>query len=127
MELNNNLQSLIIPQQNGRAEQLQETLIYNASAILKEGKLHLKFWEDAVRTANYIHNRIPHQGNDNKIPYEELNNEKVDYQRFKVFVCQVFFYVPKSFRRKFQGTSLPGIFFGYDEINPTAYIICVKI
>jgi len=33
------------------------------------------------------------------------------------------FYIPKHLRRKFNGNSLPGIFLGYDDINPTAYII----
>jgi len=111
------------PQQNGRAERFQETLIYNATAMLKDGKLNHKYWEDAVRTANYIHNRLPHNGNNNKVPFEELYQEKVDYEKFRVFGCQVYFYIPKQFRRKFNGTSLPGIFLGYDDKNPTAYII----
>jgi len=111
------------PQQNGRVERLQGTLIYNAGSMLKGGKLNHKYWEDAVRTANYIHNRLPHAGNNNKVPFEELYNRRVDYDKFRVFGCQAFFYVPKQFRKKFNGTSLPGIFLGYDETNPTAYII----
>jgi len=51
------------------------------------------------------------------------NYIKVDYEKFRVFGCQVYFYIPKQFRRKFNGTSLPGIFLGYDDNNPTAYII----
>jgi len=39
-----------------------------------------------------------------------------------VFGCQAFFYVPKPFRRKFQGKLLD-IFLGYDKVNPKAYII----
>jgi len=30
---------------------------------------------------------------------------------------------PSNSEKKFNGTSLPGIFLGYDETNPTAYII----
>ena len=104
-------------------ERLQGTLIYNAGSILKGGKLNHKYWEDIVRTANYIHNRLPHADNNNKVPFEELYNRRVDYDEFRVFECQVFIYVPKQFRKKFNGTSLPGIFLGYDETNPTAYII----
>jgi len=92
--------------------------------MLKDGKLHHKFWEDAMRTANYIYNSLSHQGNSNKIPYQELYNEEVDYQKFRVFDCQVFFLIPKHLRRRFKGTSLPGIFIGYDEFNPNAYLIC---
>jgi len=92
------------PQQNGRAERFQETLIYNASAMLKDGKLNHKFWEDAVRTVNYIHNSLPHRGNKNKVLFELLYNEKVNYSKFRVIGCQTFFYVPKHLRRKFNGS-----------------------
>jgi len=110
------------PQQNGRMERLKGTLIYNAGSMLKGGKLNHKYWENAVRNANYIHNRLPHSDNNNKVPFEELYNRRVDYDKFRVFGCQAFFYVPKQFRKKFNRISLPGIFLGY-ETNPTAYII----
>ena len=110
------------PSQNGKAERFQETLIYNATALLKDAKLHHQFWEDAVATTNYIHNRIPHKFN-NKTPYELLYNKKVDFNHFKVFGCKCYFFIPKQFRTKFKGSSLPGIFLGYDEFNHTAYKI----
>ena len=84
------------PQQNGRVERLHGTLIANANAMLADAKLHHKFWQDAIATANYIHNRLPHKGNDNKVPFELLYNEKVDYGKFKVFGCQVYFYIPNN-------------------------------
>jgi hypothetical protein len=34
------------------------------------------------------------------IPYELLFNKKANYNKFKVFRCQVFFMIPKQFRRK---------------------------
>jgi len=37
--------------------------------MLNDEKLSLQFWEDVVATSNYIHNRIPHKGINNKIPY----------------------------------------------------------
>jgi len=110
------------PQQNGRIERLHGSLLPNARAMLEDAHLNHVFWEDAIRTANYIHNRMPHRGIDNNVPYELLYNEKVDYSRFRVFGCQVFFLVPKQFRNKLTNTSLPGIFLGYDT-NPTAYRI----
>jgi len=58
--------------------------------MLKDGKLNHKFWEDALRTANYIHNRLPHRGNKNSVPFELLYNEKVDYSKFRVFGYQTF-------------------------------------
>ena len=111
------------PQQNGRVERLHGTLIRNTEAMLTDAKLHHKFWEDAVATANYIHNRLPHKGINYKIPYEFLYNKKVDYSKFRVFGCTAYFFVSKQFRKKFDNTTLPGIFIGYDDINETAYKI----
>jgi len=110
------------PQQNGRIERLHVSLIPNSRATIEDAHLSHIFWEDAINTANYIHSRIPHRGIENKVPFELLYNKKVDYNRFKVFGCQVFFLVPKQFRKKLHNTSLPGIFIGYDS-NPTTYRI----
>ena len=109
------------PQQNGRIERLHGSLLPNARAMLEDAHLSHVFWEDAISTANYIHNRMPHRGIGNKVPYELLYNKKVDYEKFRVFGCQVFFLVPKQFRKKLSNSSLPGIFLGYDNNNPSAY------
>jgi len=82
------------PQQNGRAERFNGTLINSAKALLNDAKLSHHFWEYTVETANYIHNRIPHSGIQNKIPYEILFKSKIDYAHFKVFGCRVFITCP---------------------------------
>eukprot|EP00833_Pecoramyces_ruminatium_P005940 jgi/Orpsp1_1/1179972/evm.model.c7180000071638.1 len=105
------------PQQNGRSERFNGTLINSAKALLNESKLSREFWEYAVDTANYIHNRIPHHGINNKVPYELLFHKKVDYSHFKTFGCRVFFYIPKSFRNKFDNNASPGIFLGYHSYS----------
>jgi len=38
--------------------------------MIEDAKLSRRFYEDAVSTANYIHNNIPHKGNNNKVPFE---------------------------------------------------------
>jgi len=81
----------------------EHTIPYNAQ---QNAHLNHVFWENAIKTANFIHNRIPHKGINNNIPYELLYNEKVDFNRFRVFGCQVFFYVPKSFRKKLSNSAL---------------------
>ena len=116
---------LIIPYnspQNGRIERLNGTLITAAKSLLSEAKLSHHFWEYAVDTANFLHNRIPHRGIKNRIPFEIFYRTKVDYSHLRVFGCRVFFYIPKSFRAKFDNNTLPGIFLGYN-INPPAYKI----
>jgi len=108
------------PSQNGRAERFNGTLISSAKALLNEAKLSHDFWEFAVDTANFIHNRLPHQGIQNKIPFEIFYNKSVDYSIFRVFGCRVYFYVPKELRSKFDNNSHPGIFLGYST-NTTGY------
>ena len=90
--------------------------------MLQDAQLHHKFWEDAIGTANYIHNRLPHKGNNNKVPFEVLYNKKVDYSKLRVFGCQAFYFIPKQFRDKFANSTFSGIFLGYDT-NPSAYRI----
>jgi len=114
------------PQQNGRAERLNGILISSAKALLNDTKLCHQFWEYAVDTANYIHNRLPHSGINNKIPFKILFNKDVDYSHFKVFGCRVFFYVPKSLRNKFENNALPGIFLGYHPYSSSYKILNIN-
>jgi len=76
------------PQQNGRVERLNGILVSVGNALLVDPRLNHKFWEDDVATANYIYNKIPHKKINNKVPYEVLTDNKVDYNRYKVFGCQ---------------------------------------
>jgi len=108
------------PQQNGKIERLNQTLIYSAKAMLHDSMLNHQFWEDAINTSNYIHNRLPHRGIKNRIPFEILNKTKVNYSNIRVFDCKVFFFIPKAFRSKFDNNAAPGIFIGYSE-NPSGY------
>lgn len=98
------------PQQNGKIERLNGILITSSKAMFTDAKLSRQFWEDAVSTSNYIHNCLPHSSLNNKIPYEIITKLKVDYSNIKVFGCKVFFFVPKSFRSKFENNALHGIF-----------------
>jgi len=110
------------PSQNGRAERFNGILIASSKSLLNDAKLSHDFWEFAVDTANYIHNRLPHQGIQNKIPFEVFYNKPVDYNTFRVFGCRVYFFVPKELRSKFDNNSHPGIFLGYCD-HPSTYKI----
>ena len=110
------------PQQNGRVERLNGVLIGSATAMLQDALLSKRFWQDAISTASFIYNRLPHKAINNQIPYEIVYNEPIRYNNFRVFGCKVFFLLPKPYQKKFQIKGLPGIFIGYCN-NPEAYKI----
>jgi len=108
------------------SERFKKAIINSAKVILKKAKFNGQFREDAISTANYIHNRIPHNGGINQqVPYMNYYTTKmVDYNKFKVFGCLVFYYVPKQLRKKSSIISpLLGIFISYDDTSYTAYRI----
>jgi len=84
------------PEMNGRAERLNGILIVAAKSMLSDAKLSHKFWESAIDTANFIHNRLPHSSLNYSIPFEILHNTPVNYNFFRVFGCKVFFFVPTN-------------------------------
>jgi len=65
--------------------------------MLADARLHHKFWQDAVATANYIYNRLPHKGINNKVPYEVLfKNTKLIIIILKFLVAKFTSMFPKS-------------------------------
>ncbi|MCO5559435.1 hypothetical protein L7F22_013035 [Adiantum nelumboides] len=48
------------PQQNGVSERKNRTLVQSARAVLLTAGLPKSYWEEAVATACYLQNRIPH-------------------------------------------------------------------
>ena len=58
------------PQQNGKAERLNKTIINSTRALLIHSKLPLSFWAEAINCATYIYNRSPHAAIEGKTPYE---------------------------------------------------------
>jgi len=111
------------PQQNGRAERLNGVLISSATALLEDAKLSRRFWEDAIGTASYVYNRIPHQAINNSILYERLNNTPVDFNNIRVFGCKVLYLIPKRLKYKFLGYCKNPTAFKIFDINNNKIII----
>ncbi|PNY16464.1 receptor-like protein kinase, partial [Trifolium pratense] len=60
------------PQQNGVAERKHRHLVDTARILLINAHAPLKFWGDAMLTANYLINRMPSSVLDNEIPHSLL-------------------------------------------------------
>jgi len=100
------------PQQNGRAERLNQTLNNCAKTLLNSAKLPLSFWDSAIKCAAFLYNSNPHSSVNFKIPNELFFNKPVDISHFKVFGCKAFFFNNHK-SNKFENNSKQGIFLEY--------------
>ena len=109
------------PQQNGRAERLNQTLDNCVKTLLSSAKLPINFWDSAILCACRLYNLNPHQGNNSLIPDEVFFNKLVDISHLKVFGCRVYFYNNHK-KNKLDNNTKPGIFLGYAS-DSTGYKI----
>lgn len=103
------------PQQNGRAERINRTLLEKTRCMLAKSKLSNKFWAEAVSTACFLANRSPKRCLDGCTPEEIWSGQKPDLSSLKVFGCRARAFIPSHLRKKIGPTSRPGIMLGYCE------------
>lgn len=72
------------PQQNGRAERDNRTIVESARTMIEAKKLSLLLWTEAVGTAVHVLNRVFSNGAD-KTPYEIWTGKSPDVSYFRVF------------------------------------------
>ena len=95
------------PQQNGKAERLNRTLMEKARPMLADANLPKHLWAEAVTTANYLRNRSPATGH-NATPYELLHGIKPGRSNLRTFGARAYAHVPSSLRTKLDTVSEPG-------------------
>lgn len=81
------------PQQNGKSEKMNRTLMTTVRCMLVESGLPKAFWAEALRTACFNRNRCPSAAIDYKIPEEVWTGKPVNLEKFKmmkIFGCQVY-------------------------------------
>lgn len=105
------------PQQNGKAERKNRSLVERSRAIIDESGVPKTFWGEAIRTVNYIMNRAISSSNDTT-PAEIWNNMKPDVSNLRVFGCLAYSHVQKEFRNKFDSKAEKCVMIGY---APTGY------
>ena len=71
------------PQQNGIAERKNRTLKEMMNAMLLSSGLQQNLWGEAILSANYVLNRIPHKKTNNT-PYELWKGRPPSYKYLKV-------------------------------------------
>lgn len=78
------------PQQNGRSERVNQTLMNIVRSLLIESGLPAQFWAEALNTAYKLKNICPTRALNGAIPFELWSGRKLgdkDFQRLKVFGC----------------------------------------
>lgn len=112
------------PQQNGRAERLNRTLLEKMRCLLFHSGVPAMFWAEAIATANYLRNRLPSRATDGKTPCEMFSKLVPDASELKVFGCVTFAHVPAQLRKKLDKCSSAGVFVGYEANKKAWRVLC---
>lgn len=121
------------PEQNGRAERLNRTLMEKVRAMLQEFDLAPEFWAAALDTACHVRNCMPTAG-ETQSPHMLFYGTAPDVERLRVFGCTAYVHVPSAKRKKLDARAEAGIFAGYERDSKAwrVYVwrrgkfICVK-
>ncbi|CAH2105332.1 unnamed protein product [Euphydryas editha] len=103
------------PEQNGKAERENRTLIEAARTMLCATDLPKKLWAEAVHTAAYVINRTSKSNEIGKTPYETWTGKQFDITDLRIFGNPVYVHIPKEQRRKWDPKGEKGIMVGYSE------------
>jgi hypothetical protein len=102
------------PQQNGRAERLNRTLMEKARALLLQHNMPHEFWACAVDTACHLKNCTAGE-REPVSAYQMFHNKKPDLSMLRVFGCLAYVRVPEKKRQKLDARAEPGVFTGYEQ------------
>lgn len=103
------------PQQNGRAERVNRTLLDKTRCMLTESRLPHKFWAEALSTAAYLANRSPKKCLGGRTPEQLWTGSKPDLSHLRIFGCKARACIPRQLRKKLQPTTKLAIMLGYCE------------
>ena len=111
------------PEQNGKAERLNRTLMEKAKSMLADSSLPPEAWGEALNTASYLRNRSPAFGKE-LTPYELMTGNRPDLGHLRVFGSKAYVHIPKQKRDKLDFKSYTGYMIGY-SLNSKGYrILC---
>ena len=105
------------PEQNGRAERLNRTLLERVRAMLSKSGVQKSLWPEALLTANYLRNRSP-VSHSSVTPFEAFFGVKPSVSHLRVWGCVVSVKSPSvEVPTKLHPVSTRGIFVGYEATS----------
>lgn len=107
------------PEQNGRSERDNRTIVESARTMLHAKALPLSLWAEATSTAVYIINRTGSSSVKNgATPYELWMGRKPNLEHMKIFGSEAYMHIPKQFTKKLNARAKEVIFVGYHGDSP---------
>lgn len=106
------------PQQNGKAERKNRSLVERSRAMIEDSGIPKEFWGEAIRTVNYVMNRGISANMYGVTPAELWYGYKPDVSNLKVFGCVAHSHIPKELRTKLDTKTEKCVMLGY---APTGY------
>ncbi|XP_071637504.1 uncharacterized protein [Temnothorax longispinosus] len=104
------------PEQNGRSEQDNWTIVECARTMLQAKQLPAHLWAEATATAVYTLNRMRRScGGGSKTPYKLWTGKKPNLGHMRVFGSNVYVHVPKQKMTQFEARAKKLILVGYDN------------
>lgn len=101
------------PEQNGRVERQNRTIVEMARSMLAAANLPRSLWSEAVRTAAHIRNRVPLARLNGKTPIEIWTNKKPDVSHLRIFGSCAYMHIDETQRKKFDNKSREMVLVGY--------------
>jgi hypothetical protein len=80
--------------------------------MIHDQSLPMNLWAEACMKTIYVQNMSPHQILKNITPEEAFTRVKPDIGHFKIFVCPIYFHLPKEKRSKLDPSGRKGTFVG---------------
>ena len=114
------------PQQNGRAERLNRTLLERTRCMLLEANLPSSFWAEAIATASYLRNLLPTKAG-SATPFQMFKGVVPDVSHLRVFGCYAYAHIPTQLQGKFDKRGMKGIMCGYAENKKAWRVMCQKV
>ena len=100
---------------NGVAERFNRTIATMARSLIMSQGLPKYLWAEAIATAVYLKNRLPHS-TVNMTPYEAFHGTRPSLKHLHLFGQRCYVHIPKEARApttKFEPRAMDAIFIGY--------------
>ncbi|RWS02083.1 gag-pol polyprotein-like protein [Dinothrombium tinctorium] len=103
------------PQQMGRIERQNRTVVEDARTLLHSAQLPLELWAEMCHTAVYLRNRVPIQRINGRTPFELWSRKLPEVSHLRIIGSEAYVLIQEQFRQKLEAKSERHILVGYQN------------